>query len=79
MKPLCFVLMPFGTKKDPGTGLDIDFRRRRPRLGSRTIQQMIEEQVALYGCLRTHIDPGGPGGHAVLLLYQPPEASQRSR
>jgi hypothetical protein len=25
MKPLCFVLMPFGTKKDPGTGLDIDF------------------------------------------------------
>jgi tetratricopeptide (TPR) repeat protein len=25
MKPLCFVLMPFGTKKDPGGGPDIDF------------------------------------------------------
>jgi len=25
MKPLCFVLMPFSKKKDPSTGLDIDF------------------------------------------------------
>ena len=24
-RPLCFVLMPFGIKKDPGSGLDIDF------------------------------------------------------
>ena len=24
-RPLCFVLMPFGIKKDPGNGLDIDF------------------------------------------------------
>jgi tetratricopeptide (TPR) repeat protein len=24
-KPLCFVLMPFGVKKDPGSGFDIDF------------------------------------------------------
>ena len=24
-KPLCFVLMPFGVKKDPASGLDIDF------------------------------------------------------
>jgi tetratricopeptide (TPR) repeat protein len=24
-RPLCFVLMPFGTKKDPGGGADIDF------------------------------------------------------
>jgi len=24
-KPLCFVLMPFGVKKDPATGFDIDF------------------------------------------------------
>lgn len=27
MKPLCFVLMPFGNKRDPSTGLDIDFDR----------------------------------------------------
>lgn len=27
MKPLCFVLMPFSKKKDPATGLDIDFDR----------------------------------------------------
>ncbi len=26
-KPLCFVLMPFSNKKDPATGLDIDFDR----------------------------------------------------
>ena len=26
-RPLCFVLMPFGTKKDPGGGPDIDFDR----------------------------------------------------
>lgn len=26
-RPLCFVLMPFGRKKDPTTGLDIDFDR----------------------------------------------------
>lgn len=26
-RPLCFVLMPFGTKKDPGGGSDIDFDR----------------------------------------------------
>lgn len=25
MKPLCFVLMPFGNKKDPSTGVDINF------------------------------------------------------
>src|SRR5256885_8137553 len=24
-RPLCFVLMPFGTKRDPGGGPDIDF------------------------------------------------------
>lgn len=27
MKPLCFVLMPFGTKSDPTGGKDIDFNR----------------------------------------------------
>ncbi len=27
LKPLCFVLMPFSKKKDPATGLDIDFDR----------------------------------------------------
>jgi tetratricopeptide (TPR) repeat protein len=27
MKPLCFVLRPFGNKKDPSTGLDINFDR----------------------------------------------------
>ena len=27
MKPLCFVLMPFGTKPDPTGGTDIDFNR----------------------------------------------------
>ncbi len=27
LKPLCFVLMPFSNKKDPSTGLDIDFDR----------------------------------------------------
>ena len=27
MKPLCFVLMPFGTKPDPTGGKDIDFNR----------------------------------------------------
>ena len=25
MKPLCFVLMPFGTKTDPQSGLNFDF------------------------------------------------------
>ena len=26
-RPLCFIVMPFGLKKDPGGGPDIDFDR----------------------------------------------------